>query len=79
MESEEDRKDPAPVSGEEGEHLSRKEWMGLIQYFVGGLLVGGFFLFMMIEGPKGVLAGGASLIVGILIWIVYRYVFREVD
>jgi uncharacterized membrane protein len=76
----EENQDKKSLSEEEkGEPLNRQEWMGLIFYFLGGLAVAGFFLFMMMSGPKGVLAGGVSLLVGILVWIVYRFVFREVD
>jgi hypothetical protein len=75
----EDQGEKKPTGEEEEDHLNRKDWMGLILYFLGGLAVAGFFLFMMMNGPKGVLAGGAVLIVGVLVWIVYRFVFREVD
>ena len=61
------------------EPMGRKEWLGLIRYFIGGLGVAVFFFFMMASGPKGVLAGGVSLFTGLLVWIVYRFVFREVD
>jgi hypothetical protein len=77
MEEDHDKKNP-PIEEEES-RLNKQEWMGLIRYFLGGLAVAGFFLFMMMTGPKGVLAGGVSLLVGILVWIVYRFVFREVD
>lgn len=63
----------------EGEPMKPHEWFGLLRYFLGGLGVALFFFFMMASGPKGVLAGGASLLVGLLVWVVYRFVFREVD
>ena len=69
-------KDEEPV---EEEPMNRHEWYGLLRYFLGGLGVAVFFFFMMASGPKGVLAGGVSLLVGLLVWVVYRYVFREVD
>jgi hypothetical protein len=59
--------------------MKREEWFGLLRYFLGGLAVAVFFFFMMSTGPKGVLAGGVSLLVGLLVWVVYRFVFREVD
>ncbi len=61
------------------EPMNRKEWFGLFRYFIGGLAVAVFFFFMMASGPKGVLAGGVSIFAGLLVWIVYRFVFREVD
>lgn len=79
---EKEPEEPVPPVGpvtEDEDRLTRKEWMGLIGYFLGGLAVAGFFLYMMMTGPKGVLAGGVSLFVGMLVWIVYRFVFREVD
>ena len=63
----------------EGEPMKPHEWFGLLRYFLGGLGVALFFFFMRASGPKGVLAGGASLLVGLLVWVVYRFVFREVD
>ena len=59
--------------------MKKEEWFGLLRYFLGGLFVAVFFFFMMSTGPKGVLAGGVSLLVGLLVWVVYRFVFREVD
>jgi len=31
----------------------------------------------MANGPKGVLAGGTALLAGLLVWLVYRFVFRS--
>ncbi|MHB8369379.1 MAG: hypothetical protein ACYDBP_06755 [Leptospirales bacterium] len=61
------------------EPMTGREWWGLARYFLGGLAVALFFFFMMANGPKGVLVGGVSLLAGLLVWVVYRFVFREVD
>ncbi|MDA8149965.1 MAG: hypothetical protein M0041_02330 [Nitrospiraceae bacterium] len=66
--------DPAPLLSEP---ITSKEWWGLVRYFLGGLAVALFFFFMMANGPKGVLAGGTALLAGLLVWLVYRFVFRS--
>ncbi|MGC8528631.1 MAG: hypothetical protein ACP5OP_00315 [Leptospirillia bacterium] len=68
--------DPAPLLSEP---ITSKDWGELVRYFLGGLAVALFFFFMMANGPKGVLAGGAALLAGLLVWLVYRFVFRSDD
>jgi hypothetical protein len=68
--------EPSPLLSEP---MTGREWWGLARYFLGGLAVALFFFFMMANGPKGVLVGGVSLLAGLLVWVVYRFVFREVD
>ena len=69
-----EEEEPAPLLSEP---ITSKEWWGLARYFLGGLAVALFFFCMMANGPKGVLAGGTALLAGLLVWLVYRFVFRS--
>ncbi len=73
-----------PLSGHETENeesgeLGRSDWIHVVKYFLGVLFFIGLFVYMIASGPKGALIGGISLLAGALLWVVFRYVLKEID
>jgi len=58
--------------------MSRSDWFQVIQYFFGVLFFIGVFIYMIASGPKGALIGGVSLLAGVLLWVIFRYVLKEI-
>jgi 1,4-dihydroxy-2-naphthoate octaprenyltransferase len=58
--------------------MSRSDWFQVVQYFFGVLFFIGVFIYMIASGPKGALIGGVSLLAGVLLWVIFRYVLKEI-
>ncbi len=64
-------------SDEEG-RMTLSDWVRVIVYFILGLFLLFVFFYMIVAGPKAALIAGVSLLVGIVLWVVFRYVLKEI-
>lgn len=73
LESESGKNEP----DEEG-RMTFADWVRVIVYFIMGLFLLFVFFYMIVAGPKAALIAGVSLLVGIILWVVFRYVLKEI-
>ncbi|MHB8543808.1 MAG: hypothetical protein ACYC9S_07390 [Leptospirales bacterium] len=62
---------------EEG-RMTFSDWIRVVVYFILGLFLLFVFFYMIVAGPKAALIAGVSLLVGIVLWVVFRYVLKEI-
>ncbi|KGA92565.1 hypothetical protein ACSYAY_04960 [Leptospirillum ferriphilum] len=60
------------------EKMTGKDWMRVFVYFVLGLFLLFVFFYMIFAGPKAALIAGVTLLVGIVLWVIFRYVLKEI-
>ncbi len=58
--------------------MTLTDWLRVILYFILGLFLLFVFFYMIVAGPKAALIAGVSLLVGIVLWVVFRYVLKEI-
>ena len=58
--------------------MTGKDWMRVFVYFVLGLFLLFVFFYMIFAGPKAALIAGVTLLVGIVLWVIFRYVLKEI-
>ena len=66
---------PGPVDEEK---MTGKDWLRVFVYFILGLFLLFVFFYMIFAGPKAALIAGVTLLVGIILWVVFRYVLKEI-
>ncbi|AFS53271.1 MULTISPECIES: hypothetical protein [Leptospirillum] len=60
------------------EKMTGKDWIRAFVYFVLGLFLLFVFFYMIFAGPKAALIAGVTLLVGIVLWVIFRYVLKEI-
>lgn len=58
--------------------MTGKDWIRAFVYFVLGLFLLFVFFYMIFAGPKAALIAGVTLLVGIVLWVIFRYVLKEI-
>ncbi|MHB1285674.1 MAG: hypothetical protein ACYCYP_03780 [Leptospirales bacterium] len=58
--------------------MTLMDWLRVILYFILGLFLLFVFFYMIVAGPKAALIAGVSLLVGVVLWVVFRYVLKEI-
>ncbi|MCL4460972.1 MAG: hypothetical protein M1297_04550 [Nitrospirae bacterium] len=66
-----------PVQADE-EKMTLRDWVRVFVYFVLGLFLLFVFFYMIFAGPKAALIAGVTLLAGIILWVVFRYVLKEI-
>ena len=72
----EESDEKSPVSEEE--KMTAMDWVRVFVYFVLGLFLLFVFYYMIFAGPKAALIASVSLLLGIVLWIIFRYVLKEI-
>lgn len=72
----EETDEKSPVSEEE--KMTAMDWVRVFVYFVLGLFLLFVFYYMIFAGPKAALIASVSLLLGIVLWIIFRYVLKEI-
>ena len=60
------------------EKMTWRDWVRVFVYFILGLFLLFVFFYMIFAGPKAALIAGVTLLVGIILWVVFRYVLKEI-
>ncbi len=69
---------PGQTDSDEEGRMTLSDWVRVIVYFILGLFLLFVFFYMIVAGPKAALIAGVSLLVGIVLWVVFRYVLKEI-
>jgi hypothetical protein len=72
----EETDEPYPVTEEE--RMTARDWARVFVYFVLGLFLLFVFFYMIFAGPKAALIASVSLLLGIVLWVIFRYVLKEI-
>lgn len=62
----------------EDERMTRGDWYRVALYFVMGLFLLFVFWYMIVSGPKATLIAGITLITGIFVWAIFRYILKDI-
>lgn len=68
--------EPYPLAEEE--RMTARDWARVFVYFVLGLFLLFVFFYMIFAGPKAALIASVSLLLGIVLWVIFRYVLKEI-
>ncbi len=60
------------------EKMTWRDWVRVFVYFILGLFLLFVFFYMIFAGPKAALIAGVTLLVGIILWVVFRYILKEI-
>ncbi len=67
-----------PNDPADDERMTRGDWYRVALYFIMGLFLLFVFWYMIVSGPKATLIAGITLITGIFVWAIFRYILKDI-